>query len=57
MSPQQLSAHYRIPGKLGEGDMGAVYRASETKLNRDVAVQDFPDWSSLIGPPERLAAS
>jgi serine/threonine-protein kinase len=45
--------HYRIVSKLGEGGMGAVYRATDTKLGRDVEVKVLPE--SFASDPERLA--
>ncbi len=46
-------SHFNITAKLGEGGMGEVYRATDTKLDRDVAIKVLP--ASLAGDPERIA--
>jgi serine/threonine-protein kinase len=53
LGPGTRLGAYEILTLLGSGGMGEVYRARDTKLNRDVAVKVLPE--SLVTDPERLA--
>jgi len=42
IKPGQIVAQYQITASIGAGGMGEVFRARDTRLNRDVAVKVLP---------------
>jgi serine/threonine-protein kinase len=53
LAPGARLGIYEIVDAIGEGGMGEVYRASDTRLNRDVAIKILPD--AVAQDVERLA--
>jgi Tol biopolymer transport system component len=53
LSPGVRLGGYEITGPLGEGGMGVVYRATDSKLKREVAIKVLPE--AFAADAERLA--
>ncbi len=53
LMPGNKLGPYEIVSPLGAGGMGEVYRARDTKLNRDVALKVLPE--TFARDPERMA--
>ena len=52
LTPGMTVGPYRVDALLGVGGMGEVYRARDTKLNRDVALKVLP--ASFMYDPDRV---
>ena len=53
LAPGTRLGHYDVTALLGEGGMGEVWQARDTKLDRDVALKVLPD--AFTSDPDRLA--
>ncbi len=52
LTPGQTLGSYKIAEPIGKGGMGEVYRARDTKLDRDIAIKVLPP--ELACQPERV---
>ena len=52
MSSRDSITHYRTTANLGKGETAEVWRASDTKPNRDVAIKILPDVFASDAEPQ-----
>ncbi len=52
LQPGTTLGPYSVTAKIGEGGMGDVYQARDTKLDRQVALKILPD--AFAADPDRL---
>ena len=53
LTPGTILGVYEVSAPLGAGGMGEVYRARDSKLNRDVAIKILPE--AFVRDPDRVA--
>jgi len=53
LAPGTRLGHYDVTALIGEGGMGEVWQARDTKLDRDVALKVLPE--AFTSDPDRLA--
>ena len=53
LTPGTSLGPYTVTAKIGEGGMGEVWQARDTKLDRDVALKVLPE--AFTSDPDRLA--
>ena len=53
LTPSSRLGSYEVTALIGQGGMGEVWRATDTKLDRDVALKVLPE--AFTADPDRLA--
>ena len=53
LSPGSRLGSYEVTATIGQGGMGEVWQATDTQLNRDVALKILLD--AFAADPDRLA--
>ena len=57
LTPGTRLGVYEITAQIGEGGMGAVYRATDTSLGRQVAIKVLPDAFAQDAEPSSASSA